>query len=220
MSKSLDEFETKQDGEESLTEQWSVRSAIRADVPKIADLLLEGFSDEYGGMLRRSSGRRIIERMYLLPRHLDGMVVAVDEHDQPIGVAGLRTQQLQMRVDWNEERIVMEELGVFATILLELRSVLTEPMPYQIRRDEAYIYSVTVTSAWRGRGVADDLLEYLHVEGRRLGKRVAVLEVAEDNQPALRLYERHGYTLMKRRRSLFTLLGVGSPARLLLCKVL
>ncbi len=203
-----------------LIEPWSIRPARAADAPRIAELLIEGFGYEYGGLLRGPGGRRLVERTHRLPRHLRGMIVAVDSQDQPIGLAGLRTRELQVRPDWTEERIIMEELGIGVALVLELYSILTEPMPYQLRSDEAYIYSVAVTTTWRGRGIADGLLDYLHEEARRLRKRVALLEVAENNQPARRLYQRHGYTLIKRRHGLLAWLPLGIPVRLLLCKVL
>jgi GNAT superfamily N-acetyltransferase len=208
------------DEEKCLTEPWSIRPARAGDASMIAELLLEGFGYEYGGLLQRPGGRQLIERIHMRPRYLRGMIVAVDSQDQPIGVAGLRTQELQLRPDWTEERMIIEELGIGAAVMLEFYSMLTEPMPYQPRNDEAYIYSVAVTSAWRGRGIADGLLDYLHEEARHLRKRAAVLEVAENNQPARRLYERHGYTLIKRRRGLLAWLPLGVPARLLLGKVL
>ena len=65
--------------------------------------------------------------------------------------------------------------------------------------DEAEILSVAVARAWRGRGIARRLLD-LHL--RRLagfGLRAVFLEVDEDNQPALRLYRRAGFSEVGRR---------------------
>jgi ribosomal protein S18 acetylase RimI-like enzyme len=193
-----------------------VRPAVRADVPAIAALLIEGFGHEYGGMLRRRAGRRFVERIHSLPGRLNGIHVAVDHHGTPVGVAGLRTREIHPRLDGGEEQAMFEELGIGASLWMDLRSTLAEPTAYQPRPGEAYIYSVAVTAAWRGRGVADALLRALHQRARELGKTVALLEVAETNRPARRLYARHGYTFVRRRRGLLAWLPFGAPALLLL----
>lgn len=197
-----------------------VRPATRADISAIAGLLLEGFSHEYGGMLRQRAGRRFIERVHALPGRLNGLVVAADPSDIPVGVAGLRTRELRPRMDGGEEQAMFEELGIGSSILIDVREALTTPPAYQPRGYEAYIYSVAVTPAWRGKGVGDRLLEYLHERARTVGKTTAVLEVAESNLPARRLYERHNYTLVRRRRGLLAWLPFGVAPLLLLQKPL
>jgi len=200
--------------ETTITPPVSVRPATRADVPGIAALLLEGFGHEYRGRLRLRAARWI-ERVHALPGRLSGMAVAVDAQDTPLGVAGLRTRELYPRLDGLEERALFEELGIGASLLLDLRVSLAEPSIYHPRSNEAFIYSVAVTAPWRGRGVGDALLDWLHVRGISLGKAVVVLEVSENNKPARRLYERHGYTLRYRRRSVLAWLRLGRPVLLM-----
>lgn len=201
-------------------DSFVVRPAVRKDIATIAGLLLEGFGHEYGGMLQHRAGRRFIERIHELPGRLSGVVVAVDPSDTPIGVAGMRTRELRPRLDGGEEQVRFEELGIGSSILLDVREALMSPPPYQPRGHEAYIYSVTVTKPWRGRGVGAGLLDYLHQRARTLGKTSALLEVVETNAPARRLYARHGYTLVRRRRGLLAWLPVGVAALLLLQKQL
>jgi ribosomal-protein-alanine N-acetyltransferase len=65
--------------------------------------------------------------------------------------------------------------------------------------DEAEILSVAVARSWRGRRVARRLLD-LHL--RRLaglGLHAVFLEVDENNEPALRLYRRAGFSEVGRR---------------------
>ncbi len=69
--------------------------------------------------------------------------------------------------------------------------------------EEAEILSIAVDAAWRGRGLARDLL-MLHL--RRLaglGARAIFLEVEEANAPALRLYARAGFREVGRRPSYY-----------------
>ena len=69
----------------------------------------------------------------------------------------------------------------------------------RIGADEAEILSIAVAEAYRGRGLSIGLLStHLgHLAGR--GVRRVFLEVEENNQPARRLYERAGFSVIGRR---------------------
>jgi len=81
--------------------------------------------------------------------------------------------------------------------------------------DEAEILSVAVAKSQQGRGLARKLLD-LHL--RRLaglGARTVFLEVAEHNRPAIRLYDRAGFTEISRRPNYYPASG-GTAAALVL----
>jgi [ribosomal protein S18]-alanine N-acetyltransferase len=65
--------------------------------------------------------------------------------------------------------------------------------------DEAEILSIAIDDSYRGRGLSRDfLLTHLgHLAGH--GVRRIFLEVEENNQPARRLYERTGFSIVGRR---------------------
>jgi ribosomal-protein-alanine N-acetyltransferase len=65
--------------------------------------------------------------------------------------------------------------------------------------DEAEILSIAVDAAHRGKGLSRNLLltHLGHLAGR--GVRTIFLEVEESNQPARRLYEHAGFTIVGRR---------------------
>jgi ribosomal-protein-alanine N-acetyltransferase len=65
--------------------------------------------------------------------------------------------------------------------------------------DEAEILSIAIDPTHRGRGLSRDLLltHLGHLAGR--GIRTIFLEVEENNQPARRLYEWAGFTVVGRR---------------------
>lgn len=65
--------------------------------------------------------------------------------------------------------------------------------------DEAEILSIAVAETYRGRGLSNGLLltHLGHLAGR--GIRTVFLEVEETNQPARRLYERAGFSVVGRR---------------------
>jgi ribosomal-protein-alanine N-acetyltransferase len=65
--------------------------------------------------------------------------------------------------------------------------------------DEAEILSIAIDPDYRGRALSRDLLltHLGHLAGR--GVRTIFLEVEENNQPARRLYERAGFTVVGHR---------------------
>jgi [ribosomal protein S18]-alanine N-acetyltransferase len=69
----------------------------------------------------------------------------------------------------------------------------------RIGADEAEILSIAIDPRHRGKGLSRDLLltHLGHLAGR--GVRTIFLEVEENNQPARRLYERAGFTVVGRR---------------------
>lgn len=203
-----------------MTGNLQIRAARIGDAPAIAALLLEGFGQDYGGKLLTPAGRRMMERIHALPGRLTGVFVLCPEGGAPIAMAGLRTREVGAQIGWAEEQITMEEFGVGAALWLELRASLSEPPIYMLRGDEAFIYNVVVTAAWRGKGIGDRLLAHLHTEAEQRRKRRVLLEVAATNTPAIRLYQRNGYGIVKTRRGLLSIFRLGVPPRLLMAKTL
>jgi ribosomal-protein-alanine N-acetyltransferase len=69
----------------------------------------------------------------------------------------------------------------------------------RIVQDEAEILSIAVASAWRGRGLARQLLDINLRRLAALGARSVFLEVEEGNVSARRLYRRAGFQEVGRR---------------------
>jgi [ribosomal protein S18]-alanine N-acetyltransferase len=102
--------------------------------------------------------------------------------------------------------------GEFETMLAE-RNTLTQRLMLgraaigfiisRFAADEAEILSVAVDKAHRGRGHSRQLLAHHlgHLAGR--GIRRVFLEVEENNQPAVRLYQRAGFTTVGRREQYY-----------------
>lgn len=57
----------------------------------------------------------------------------------------------------------------------------------------AYITSVSVLREWMGQGIAAKLLKQCITHATDSGMRQISLEVASNNQPAIRLYEKNGF---------------------------
>jgi ribosomal-protein-alanine N-acetyltransferase len=83
--------------------------------------------------------------------------------------------------------------------------------------DEAEILSIAVAESHRGRSLSHTLLltHLGHLAGR--GVRTVFLEVEENNQPARRLYERAGFTVVGRRERYYRQ-GGGEPLNALLMR--
>jgi len=71
------------------------------------------------------------------------------------------------------------------------------------------IYTVDVEPEHRRRGVGRMLLRRLEEEFRRIGCEKVVLEVAVDNEPAIKLYESLGYRFTSRLKNYY---GFGRDA--------
>ena len=68
---------------------------------------------------------------------------------------------------------------------------------------EADVQTVAVRRDQHGRGIGDQLVDALLVEAHRREVRRVLLEVRDDNVPAQRLYARHGFTDLGRRRGYY-----------------
>lgn len=69
--------------------------------------------------------------------------------------------------------------------------------------DELKINNIAVQSAWRGRGLGAALLRHVLERGRNEGCTEAELEVRPSNEVARRLYERHGFRAVRRRKGYY-----------------
>lgn len=75
--------------------------------------------------------------------------------------------------------------------------------------DIARLYSIAVSDAARGRGLGALLLAAMEREAKRRGAKRMRLEVRQDNDAAIRLYERRGYRRIGERAEYY---GDGAPA--------
>ena len=72
-----------------------------------------------------------------------------------------------------------------------------------VKRSKAKLYSIGVSEEYRGRGVADKLLEQASKELISLGFESTRLEVRTDNRAAIKLYKKVGFTAIKRLKSFY-----------------
>ena len=65
-------------------------------------------------------------------------------------------------------------------------------------RNRAYLHSFRVRPAVRGRGLGTAIMRHVEQDLLRRGFRELTLNVAEENEGAIRLYQRLGYKIVKR----------------------
>jgi ribosomal protein S18 acetylase RimI-like enzyme len=63
----------------------------------------------------------------------------------------------------------------------------------------AYIFAFRVKSAWRNLGIGKTLMEFVESNLRNQGFKFVTLNVAKENQGALRLYQQLGYKIIGSR---------------------
>jgi ribosomal-protein-alanine N-acetyltransferase len=74
----------------------------------------------------------------------------------------------------------------------------------RIVADELHVNNVAVRPEYRRSGIGGKLLEMVLIEGKRMGARLAFLEVRASNLPAQALYQRSGFRVAGRRPNYYS----------------
>lgn len=131
----------------------------------------------------------ILEHSFVPSNHyvamLDGNVVSVVSYSTARG----RSHQ------FHHDQLV-EKLGFVrgSIAFFRLRGVLERPL--DLEESQCYIDSVATDTAFRGMGISTELQRYVL---RKLPYREFLLEVAETNFRAIRIYEELGFTVEQRK---------------------
>lgn len=179
-----------------------VRPAREADLEAAAAIMVEGFRRKFAAALaaRVDRAERIVARTLALdvPRGLPGLYVA-EVARRVVGTIALRRESDPIPSDWDAASILFAELGLWGGLrAMFYFSLLEQPCG----RGEVYVSDVVVAPDMRSRGVGEALLQQAEKVARCWEKEALVLDVAADNAGAIRLYERMGYTVQRRRRPL------------------
>lgn len=70
--------------------------------------------------------------------------------------------------------------------------------------DECELYRIAVLPEYRHQCIATQLMEYFINKCKSNGIKRIFLEVRCDNEPAKKLYEKHGFSEVGRRRNYYT----------------
>lgn len=189
---------------------YTVRLARPDDDAVIAGLVVEGFLDKFRPVFgkRLEDSIRVMEDWIRLERIYAGGASLVVESDTEITAAvGIREYGAD-EVALSRELLasLREHLG----LLYAWRAALLLSYPqHNIRRDEAYVERLVVSSGYHRQGMARAMLSGAEDWGREHGKERLGLQVSGVNFPALRLYEDHGLQETSRQTSLLTRTALG-----------
>lgn len=115
-------------------------------------------------------------------------------------------RQLFAPEPWSE-RLFWSELGQVETrhylVALQGEDVVVGYAGLCDYPDEAFVQTLAVAPHAQGRGLGRRLLEALLAEAQRRGQHAVSLEVRADNEPAQRLYARHGFQRSAVRRGYY-----------------
>lgn len=184
---------------------------VRSALPTVAEgyLYAQFLNVASDGAFRALLGRRyaeIIGEAYLSTAHDMSYetVVFAERLGQIAGMASGYTSQQHAR---SSDEPLREAAG-FRMMRMDVFSVLGRRMKRFIKsvpEADYYLLAVAVDGDFRGAGIGSTLLDYSESRAHMAGCARMVLDVAEKNAAACRLYERRGMTVESRSPSiLFT----------------
>ena len=174
----------------------SLRAARPDDDVILARLWVQTFPDKFGPLLGRKAEGIITDWFRLSQRHMETTTVA-EIDGVAVGYIVLHTPTTPALEDeeifWQALRLHYSwwRAGWRILLLSWLDS------DYPMGRNEIYIEMVGVDPAWRGQGIATELLAYAESVAREERAKAVSLSVLCNNQTAIRLYQKHGFHIMQ-----------------------
>lgn len=186
-----------------------VHPARTVDLPGVAAVLQDVFSDKLRVIVssQPEKVRMLLEAAYTGPvqRGFDGVLVA-ERDGRIVGtllIGPMYYTPLEKRAF---EHLAVRELGMprmlRAAFLLWLLGHRAEP-------DEAYVTDLAVARDYQGQGIGQLLLEYAERWAREHDRARLTLWVAENNQRAVHIYQKAGFSVVDTRSNLITRLFFG-----------
>ncbi len=178
-----------------------VRPATVEDMPRVGEVLVEGFSHKFGVVFGQRIDRapRVLAQMsgLWLERGLCTLFVAQMD-GRVVGVLNLSGRRERLSDLWGQLQIMLRGVGPLYTLRATIGlALLHEDSLGDGGEDAAYVSDVAVATDFRGRGIGWRLLESAEGWAQAHGKGSLSLHVVVSNR-ARRLYERFGFRLEKR----------------------
>ena len=185
-----------------------IRPATASDLPRCVELLYAEPSDEMVALLPSIDGaRRMTAAAWTSP---EGFLVAVDG-DEVIGFAETR---LGSRSLLDEGGPALRGFGPIGLVRLVARGWPRRTVDLVMPPDSCKLIELHVDPARRGEGIGALLLDAVVALA---GDRPVSLTTRIDN-PARRLYERHGFEVVEEKRHPAYEARTGSPGRVLMVR--
>ena len=112
-------------------------------------------------------------------------------------------EELCFSVPWTEEMLLAQLTDGHVFLAAEENGQVLGYAGLQYVLDEGYITNVATSPARRREGIAGMLLSALKDRAAALGLAFLTLEVREGNFPARRLYGKHGFSDVGRRKGYY-----------------
>jgi ribosomal protein S18 acetylase RimI-like enzyme len=142
---------------------------------------------------------------------LDGRVVGIMQPG--LGLEG--GADIGLALAWHTLRIV----GPFGIPEILRRKRVRERLNFTRPENSYHVAELHVDRSMRGQGIGGKLLDYAEAQARAAGQPRMSLVTAIEN-PARRLYERHGFAVVETKTDAEFLAGSGSEGRVLMVKEL
>jgi len=186
-----------------------VRSARMVDLPGVAAVLQEAFSEKMKIIFsdQPEKVRSILEAAYSGPvrRGYSGVLVA-ERAGRIVGSLLIEPMYYTQRESRTFEHFAVRELG---TVRMLWASFMLWILGHRPAPDEAYISDLGVACDCQGEGIGTQLLEEAEVWASSHGRKRLTLWVAATNERAIHIYEKAGFRITRSRRSIITRTAFG-----------
>ena len=177
-----------------------LRPATPEDVEVLAELWVSTFPDKFGPILGQNAQAVLVDWLRLSQRHVQTTTI-IEAEGQVAGYMMLDTPSAP-RPD--SGRWLWHALQLHHGIIGALRGFSLMVLVHQGHTpaaDEIYIEMVGVAPAFRGRGLARQLLGYAEFIATQEGVSRLCLSVVDGNRAAINLYQKLGFEITGQQKS-------------------
>jgi ribosomal protein S18 acetylase RimI-like enzyme len=198
---------------------WTVRLMAPGEQGRVGEILGAAFAGKYGPALGDDPTLAAGIAAVLPP----GGLCYVGEQAGALQGAGLLRVAGQPTYGPGETMAIWRLLRQRQSLGRAISSVLLLSLvgsDHDPDRTTGYVSSLAVDPAAQGRGLGTALLTHLETVARDMGKTRLALHVVDSNTGARRLYERHGFRVVRAEPAFFTRRRWGYRAVLFMIKPL
>lgn len=168
---------------------------------KVAELIYEADTDTFDLFFKnKENSAGVIEKLVLADvntlNHQHIYVVSGDEN-YVLGVAVIHHGKRQFFLD--ELRSIFKNLNLVDALKYTVISILDKMFLSDLKEQDSYVAILAVDESLRGRGIGTFILEKAVELMKGHGSKRAVLDVDMENPSALRLYEKVGFKIFKKK---------------------
>lgn len=173
----------------------NIRKAVEADCKTISISIVTAFDNDFSAFIKQFGREFVLEFMEKVLQ-IEYFYVA-EQAGQIIGV--LAISDANGRATKLDRQQLAERFGRFKAFLLGLGFSDFEK-PIKIPKTTGYIEYVAVDAAYRGQGLAQQMLK----ESMKLaGFKDYILDVKDSNEAAIRCYQKFGFREFTRKKKPF-----------------